>query len=101
MYAMSAGFTVPAYRGIQNAVFGRSVSFLGKVSRAVSGQYVQNVRRQETKGILKPADVSRLQALTADTPEIQTLQVKADGNAVLHIPMPENDVILIEVDPGN
>jgi len=26
---------------------------------------------------------------------------RVSGNAVLHIPMRENDVILIEVDPGN
>jgi xylan 1,4-beta-xylosidase len=50
---------------------------------------------------LTTIDVSRLQALTADTPEMSELQVKADGKAVLRVPMRENDAVLIEVDPGN
>jgi xylan 1,4-beta-xylosidase len=52
-------------------------------------------------GTLTSTDVSRLQALTVDKPDIRALQVKADGKAALRILMRENDTVMIEVDPGN
>jgi hypothetical protein len=39
-----------------------------------------------------------LQALTVDTPQIQTLVVGRDGKAAMRLPMRDHDVVMVEID---
>jgi xylan 1,4-beta-xylosidase len=49
---------------------------------------------------LDAAQLQRLNDLTRDTPEVQSVTVGADGRGRLSVPMKTYDVVLVEIDPA-
>ena len=49
---------------------------------------------------LSPAQLSQLQGLTADTPEVRKVTVGGNGEAVVKLPMSSNDIVLVTLKPA-
>ncbi|WP_294392559.1 cellulase family glycosylhydrolase [uncultured Sphingomonas sp.] len=48
---------------------------------------------------LTDTQLQRLQSLTADTPVVSTVRVRADGTARMNLPMRDHDVVMVELNP--
>nr|WP_082443110.1 MULTISPECIES: cellulase family glycosylhydrolase [unclassified Sphingomonas] len=85
-----------------------------KVSGLKPGRYSLHIRltgfdrndayttylRMGRPSTLTPAQLDKLQSLTTDTPAVTQVQVGRDGIARTQIPMRENDVVMVELNPS-
>ncbi len=83
-------------RGLRSGVYTARVRRVGFRSNDAYTAYLE----MGSPAALSEAQLSQLQALTQDRPELTQMTVGADGRGRLDLPMLVQDVVMVEIDPA-